>query len=109
MKVMNKHNAPLNVAGVDIRPGAAAEVPEDRLEKWANGHAAKTWLKLGLIVPAEALEDDTDDDGDDDGAGDDTEAERQKLLAEARELGLNPNVNTGIPKLTAMIAEKKGN
>lgn len=103
-KVTNKHNAPLIVAGVEVRPQTTVKVPDADFEKWSNGNAAKQWLKLRLIetgdAPAVAV--DTDDEGDDTPADD-----REALLQEARDLGLNPNANTGVEKLKKMIADKK--
>lgn len=139
-KVTNNHSAPLNVAGVDVRPGAAVEVDKGAFDKWTNGHAAKQWLKQGIIsadtkvdtsktkepnttlterqkLEARAAElgiaftaDTSDEDltnaiaeGEQAKAQDDREA----LLKEARDLGLNPNANTGVGKLKKMIADKK--
>ena len=139
-KVTNNHSAPLNVAGVDVRPGATVEVDKGAFDKWTNGHAAKQWLKQGTItadtkvdtsktkdanpslterqkLEARASElgiaftaDTSDEDltnaiaeGEQAKAQDDREA----LLKEARNLGLNPNTNTGVDKLKKMIADKK--
>lgn len=139
--VKNNHKAALNVAGVDIRPGATAAVDDGRFDKWKNGNAAKIWLDQKLITTdSKAVKDDGGDDraklasrasalgvnfsgdtSDEDlskavkdlskavkeaekAAG---EGEREQLLAEARELGLNPNANTGVEKLRKMIADKK--
>lgn len=139
-KVTNNHSAPLNVAGVDVRPGATVEVDKGTFDKWTNGHAAKQWLKQGIIsadtkvdtskakepnptlterqkLEARAAElgiaftaDTSDEDltnaiaeGEQSKAQDDREA----LLKEARDLGLNPNANTGVDKLKKMIADKK--
>lgn len=139
-KVTNNHSAPLNVAGVDVRPGAAVEVDKGAFDKWTNGHAAKQWLKQGIISadtkvdtskakdanPAltdrqklEARAADlgiafTADTSDEDLSNAVAEAEqeaakdeRETLLKEARDLGLNPNANTGVDKLKKMIADKK--
>lgn len=139
-KVTNNHSAPLNVAGVDVRPGATVEVDAGAFDKWTNGHGAKQWLKQGIIsadakvntsktkdanpslterqkLEARASElgiaftaDTSDEDltnaiaeGEQAKAQDDREA----LLKEARDLGLNPNANTGVDKLKKMIADKK--
>lgn len=139
-KVTNNHSAPLNVAGVDVRPGATVEVDKGAFDKWTNGHAAKQWLKQGIIsadtkvdtskakepnttlterqmLEARAAElgiaftaDMSDEDltnaiaeGEQAKAQDD----REVLLKEARDLGLNPNANTGVDKLKKMIADKK--
>lgn len=48
-KVTNKHEGILNVAGVEVRPGKTVEVDETALRQWANGNAAKQWIKGGLI------------------------------------------------------------
>ena len=50
INVTNKHDALLNVAGVDIRPGATAAVDGKTLEGWKRGHAAKIWLEQELVV-----------------------------------------------------------
>lgn len=47
--VTNKHDALLNVAGVDIRPGATAAVDETDLKTWATGYAAKLWIEGGIV------------------------------------------------------------
>lgn len=138
-KVTNNHSAPLNVAGVDVRPGATVEVDKGAFDKWTNGHAAKQWLKQGLVVADTKVDVKTVQ-------GDDAQTERQQLegrasalgidftaetsdedllnavleaeekakdserdalLKEARDLGLNPNANTGTEKLRKMIADKK--
>lgn len=140
MKVTNNHDAPLNVAGVDIRPKATAEVPDDAFKQWSHGHAAKVWVKQKLITTSGGAK--VEDPGDQDNltarqklearateagvaftadtSDKDLEAalkeadkrsqlsERETLLEEARSLGLNPNVNTGLDKLRKMIADKKG-
>lgn len=108
MKVTNNHTVPLAVAGVDIRPGATAEVSEVEFARWKNGHAAKIWLKEGFISEGEVKKAKEPKEPAGGSTDEEKEAERQQLLAEARELGLNPNVNTGIEKLRAAIAEKKG-
>ena len=139
-KVTNNHSAPLNVAGIDVRPGASVAVPDDAFKKWSHGNAAKQWLKAKIIT-ADAKVDVSDvkpagDDlterqkleaqadalgiaftpetSDDDLVNALTEAqeqatvdERESLMTEARSLGLNPNVNTGVAKLKKMIADKK--
>lgn len=136
--VTNKHTAALNVAGVDIRPGATASVPTENFKKWCNGNAAKIWLSQGIIVADEKAptakakaEPQTDreklearatelgvafdaETSDEDLVNAVAEAEqeaataeREALLEEARSLGLNPNANTGTPKLKKMIEEKK--
>lgn len=139
-KVTNNHNAPLNVAGVDVRPGATVEVPDTAFKNWSHGNAAKHWLKEKIITSSTKVDvsdvkpagDDlterqkleaqadalgiafTPQTSDDDLVNALTEAqeqatvdERESLMAEARSLGLNPNVNTGIAKLKKMIADKK--
>lgn len=47
--VKNNHDAALNVAGVDIRPGATAYVDDRKLDAWSTGNAAKIWLEQGLV------------------------------------------------------------
>lgn len=141
-KVTNKHDAPLNVAGVDVRPGATVNVDQGDFEKWSLGNAASQWLKAGLIesdakpkkgkekddqtntqqTERERLEalaaklgiDFTAETSDEDLTNAIAEAEqdaakneRDGLLTEARNLGLNPNANISTEKLKAQIAEKK--
>lgn len=136
-KVTNNHKGLINVAGVDIRPGATVSVPDDVFKKWSNGGPAKQWLKSGVIstdakvdlkgVPETVDESDAlrskasglgidfnEETTDDDLRNAILEVEeanktneRDALLAEARELGLNPNANTGVDKLKKMIADKK--
>lgn len=139
-KVTNNHFAALNVAGVDVRPGATVEVDKGAFEKWTNGNAAKQWLKQGIISadtkvdtskakdPNPSLTDRqklearaselgiafTAETSDEDLTNAVAEAEqeaakdeREALLKEAHDLGLNPNANTGVDKLKKMIADKK--
>lgn len=139
-KVTNNHSAPLNVAGIDVRPGASVAVPDDAFKKWSHGNAAKHWLKEKIITADAKVDVDdvkpvgvelterqklearanalgiafTSDTSDDDLGNAIAEAqeqatvdERESLMSEARSLGLNPNINTGIAKLKKMIAEKK--
>ena len=154
-KVTNKHDAPLNIAGVDVRPGASVEIDDTALKNWANGNAAKLWLKAGLVETTAKLDtsprkptktttktvengnsgggvqvnearlalegkaaalgiDFSAETSDEDLTNAVAEAEqeaakndREKLLKEARDLGLNPNANTSDAKLKEMIAAKK--
>lgn len=48
--VTNKHDALLNIAGVDVRPGATAAVDDKALESWKTGNAASLWLEQELVV-----------------------------------------------------------
>lgn len=48
-KVTNKHDGLINVAGIDVRPGATVQVPDDAFKKWSHGNAAKQWLKAGVV------------------------------------------------------------
>lgn len=100
INVTNNHSGTLNVAGVDISAGGTAAVPEVKLKQWMNGHAAKVWADQG-VVTFDGDVSDADEDNDEGGA----EPTRDELMARARELGLNPNGNTGTDKLKAMIAE----
>ncbi len=135
--VTNHHNGMLNVAGTDVRPGATVWVDDGAFDKWSLGNGAKIWLNLKLITsdskvkvtPAKvdltereqlelkavghsiAFTAETSDEDllnaileAEEAAKDD---EREALLKEARDLGLNPNANTGIEKLKKLIAEKK--
>ena len=133
--VTNKYTGMLNVAGVDVRPGATVKVDDKAFQMWRNSNGAKQWLKSGVIVTddkepskkkeetdrskledqARALKVDfTPETSDDDLINAILEAEeaagnseREALLKEARDLGLNPNANTGVEKLRKMVAEKK--
>jgi ribonuclease D len=137
-KVTNNYTGILNVGGTDIRPGATVEIASNVFDKWRLGNAAKLWLEQGLIVsdtavtPVENTNPPTErelleskatglgvafpsDISDDDLLNAILEAEeaaktgdREALLKEARDLGLNPNINTGVEKLKKMIADKKG-
>lgn len=93
--VTNKHDALLNVAGVDIRPGATVAVDDNQLKFWQQGHAAKIWVDKGLIEV----------ESDKKAAADDKKAEREALFARARELNLTPAANTSSEKLAELIAE----
>lgn len=128
-KVTNNHTGTLNIAGIDVRPGATAFVADDAYTAWSKRHGAKIWLKEKIVTVAEVAEeattttndakkDDTTttlvtaaDDAKKDDAGTDAAAqaatERAALLEEARALGLNPNKNTGTEKLKKLIADKK--
>lgn len=80
-KVTNNHDAPLNVAGVDVRPGATVEVDEKAFKNWANGNAAKLWLKQGLVVAdTEVSVKDAKDN--------DAQTERHQLEGRASTLGI---------------------
>ena len=98
-KVTNNHDAALNVAGVDVRPGATVEVDKGAFEKWTNGHAAKTWLKQGIIsadtkVDLGKAKEPNGDLND-----------RQKLEARATELGIAFTADTSDEDLTNALAE----
>lgn len=107
-KITNNHSATLNIAGVDVRPGATVEVDAGVFEKWIHGHAAKTWLKLGVISADQgtAITAETSDEDRQTAVSEVHENERETLLQRARALGLNPNVNTGTEKLKKMIADR---
>lgn len=114
-KVTNtgKYDGILQVAGVEVRKGATVEVDADEYKSWKEGHAAKIWLKEGFIKEGGAGKAEKPAEGGDQTQTDEekaaaAEAERQALLTEARELGLNPNANTGTDKLKEQIAAKKG-
>ena len=94
--VKNNHDALLNVAGVDIRPGATAAVDDQKLKVWKGGHAATIWIEQGLVSIEEAPKSDA-------------KAEREALFARAKELGLSPAANTSTTKLEEAIdaAEKE--
>lgn len=99
INVTNNHSGALNVAGVDIRADATAAIDEKKLRMWANGNAAKIWIEQEVITFDGEISEEPDD------SDEDQEPTREELLEKARELGLNPNGNTGIDKLKSMIAE----
>ena len=80
-KVTNNHDAPLNVAGVDVRPGATVEVDTGKFKKWANGGGAKVWLQQELITADTkvSVKDAKDNDA---------QTERQQLEGRASTLGI---------------------
>lgn len=97
-KVTNNHDAPLNVAGVEVRPGATVEVDKGAFDKWTNGHAAKQWLKQEIIT--------TDAKVDVSKAPEPTAAtEREQLQARADELGIAYSADTSDEDLTNAVAE----
>lgn len=106
MKVTNKHDAPLNVAGTDIRPGATVDIDAGKYNKWALGNAAKLWIKAGIIVAGEPAAKAEPAPKEPEGGKEPTE--REQLMAEAKELGLNPNATISNVNLKKMIAEAKG-
>lgn len=103
MKVTNTHSSVLVVAGTPVRPGGTAEIDPTKLERWAQGHAAKLWLKQKLILVEEPAEDE-DAGGPDNDTGGDAPSERDQLLARAEELGLTPARTISLSKLRRMIA-----
>ena len=106
-KVTNKFDGTLMIADVLARPGATVEVDDTAFRDWANGDTAKQWLKAGVIESdsksvntAGSVEAQTDAQR----TANATAPDREALLQRARDLGLNPNANTGVQKLTEMIA-----
>lgn len=98
-KVTNNHDAPLNVAGVDVRPGATVEVDTGKFKKWANGGGAKVWLQQELITA------DTKVDTKSKAAPADPQTERQKLEAQAAGLGIAFDAETSDEDLTNAISK----
>lgn len=45
--VTNKHTSRLNIAGVEIDPGATVAVP--KFDRYSKSRAIKTWLDMGII------------------------------------------------------------
>nr|QIG67142.1 hypothetical protein EVB34_037 [Rhizobium phage RHph_TM26] len=132
--VTNKHAGPLNIAGVEARPGATVEVPEKKFEAWKGGNAASIWIEQGLVVEGKTdgkvkpvaqpnlstvTTGGTGDPGksstgvaqgsNDDLAGDQKSAAdvRAEKLERARALGHNPNNNVSNAKLDEMLAQGK--
>lgn len=104
-KIRNNYQGTVNVAGVDIRPGATVFVTDKQFDAWRRGATAKNWVDQKIIS---VLDDEASaSEGDESGFLGDNKPkdEKTRLLERARELGLNPNANTGVPKLEKMIAE----
>lgn len=50
INVTNNHDGVLNVAGVDLRPGATTAVDAKAFDTWKLGNAASIWLEQELIT-----------------------------------------------------------
>lgn len=101
-KVTNKHDGLLNVAGLDVRPGATVEVDDKAFKTWANGNAAKLWLKNGIVVAdAKVAVKDV--------KGNDTQTERQLLEGRASGLGLAYDAETSDEDLLNAVLEAEQN
>lgn len=101
-KVTNKHDGLLNIAGVDVRPGATVEVGDKEFKTWANGNAAKTWLKNGIVVADAKV-------SVKDVKGNDAQTERQQLEGRASGLGLAYDAETSDEDLLNAILEAEQN
>lgn len=99
--VKNNHDALLNVAGEDIRPGATVAIEQKALESWAHGNAAKIWIEQKLVEvtgrDGDKLREDDDEGGD--------KPDRAALLAKAKELGLTLPGNISNAKLAEAVAD----
>ncbi|QIG74960.1 hypothetical protein EVC13_039 [Rhizobium phage RHph_I65] len=121
--VTNKHVGPLVIAGVEVRPGATAEVDDNKFEAWKGGNAAQIWMDQGLVVEGKgdgkvkkvaqpnlstvttgATGAPGTNTGDTEKSAADVRAEK---LEQARTLGHNPNNNISNAKLDEMIAQGK--
>lgn len=112
-KVTNKHSAPLHIAGVDVRPGATAEVPTDAFKRWSLGNAARVWLEQGLITSdvkgeikkASRTTTTTVENGNPGGTTTPPNQERLALEARAAALGIDFTADTSDEDLTNAVAE----
>lgn len=97
-KVTNKHSGMLGVAGVEVRPGTTVEVDEKAFKNWANGNAAKLWLKQGLVVADTkvSVKDVKDNDA---------QTERQQLEGRASALGIAYDAETADDDLLNAVLE----
>ncbi|QIG76487.1 hypothetical protein EVC26_041 [Rhizobium phage RHph_I72] len=128
--VTNKHVGPLVIAGVEVRPGATAEVEDKKFEAWKGGNAAQIWMDKGLVVegkgdgkvkkvaepnlstvttggtgdPSQSATGVAQGSNEDLAGAQKTRAEK---LDQARALGHNPNNNISNAKLDEMIAQGK--
>lgn len=113
-KVTNKHVGILNVAGVEVRPGASVEVDDQALKNWANGNAAKQWLKQGLIETSLKLDTSprkatktttTTVENGQNGSGAPANEARLALEGKAAGLGIDFTAETSDEDLTNAVAE----
>lgn len=112
INVTNKHDAMLNVAGVDIRPGATAAVDGKTLEGWKRGHAAKIWLEQELVVIGDKSGSkvrEPKQPAPEGGSGTQTQTEgkvdRAAFLARAKELELDLKSNVSNKDLVTAVNE----
>lgn len=115
--VKNNHNARLDIAGVEARPGATVAVPLRDFESWKLGHAAKTWLEDGLVeevsnaeavkVEKKAAKANAETGGEGSGAqtGTDGRVDRAAYLAKAKELDLGLKANVSNADLVKAVNE----
>lgn len=108
INVTNNHDGVLNVAGVDIRPGATAAVDAKAFDTWKLGNAASIWLEQELITtgaksgskakePKPASEDPkTETPG---------KVDRAAYLARAKELDLGLKANVSNADLVKAVDE----
>lgn len=110
INVTNNHTGVLNVAGVDIRPGATSAVDAKTFGTWKLGNAASIWLDQELIVVGDksgskikevkAKEPETDA-----GKGADGKVDRAAFLARAKELDLGLKANVSNADLVKAVNE----
>lgn len=108
VNVENTTKQSLVVAGETVRPGATVALEKDAYDKWANGGVAKNWIKAGVVKTGGKADPETPVDPQNPTPDQETDAQkRDRLVNEARGLGLNPNANMSVENLEKAIANKK--
>lgn len=106
--VTNNHDALLNVAGVDIRPGATSAVDTKALEGWQTGHAAKLWVEMELVTIGDKsgskAKEPKAEPAKTEGAGD-GKVDRAAYLQRAKDLDLGLPANVSNVKLVEAVNE----
>lgn len=112
INVTNNHDALLNIAGVDIRPGATAAVDAKTLEGWKTGHAAKIWLEQELVVVGDRSgskvrepKKPAEPEGSAGSDGKPAKVDRAAYIARAKELELDLKSNVSNADLVAAVNE----
>ena len=111
INVKNEHDAVLNVAGVDIRPGTTAAVDAKAFDTWKLGNAASIWLEHGLIVPGGKSGDKVKEvkapasEGDDNKTDAGGKVDRAAYLAKAKDLDLGLKANVSNADLVKAVDE----
>lgn len=111
INVKNGHDAVLNVAGVDLRPGTTAAVDAKAFDTWKLGNAASIWLEQGLIVPGGKSGDKvkevkaTAPEGGDNKTEAGGKVDRAAYLAKAKDLDLGLKANVSNADLVKAVDE----